>query len=865
MASPSPDTPAGQIARALVDFSLKGEFPEEHVSSLSIDSEVLPSAIEALANTKSKLQAEIHTINEETAEDVRSWKANAQSVQDDILRSKALANDILKQSEAPDVSGKTIAEAEAKAEFLVRELNYNLQVQEALKGIKSVNQTLDQVERARDERRILDALHLLEKSWKQLDAIPVSKSCRAIRLLDIRAFELKSSVHVVFDHVWKTLIHVDLDQHRVSISETRPDEPMSLSDAAIGLKAYKEVDERATQLWRDVESAILFPRMDTTRETLQGIYIDDNVLELRGTTDGSIESLFSDLEKVLRFLVKKVPQDLIDTMSPVLLPEILPKITKDWLDSAVPSSLEEMDRFQQVIAAAKQFHSTLKSLGFSNLGDLQEWADSAPRVWLSKRREAALDSVRTKLSEGLGTTKSVERVEKQLVSKSEGKQLAANRAVADDDDHGWNTAWDDGGDEDSKVAVDENKETAPTTASAPVAGATDEDDGADAWGAWGDDDAGEPEGKKEEATENKEENRDDDDDAAADAWGAWGDDTNDGDGEAGAETGNKPAQPSKEPETRELTLKETYNITSMPQPVLDLIFAIVEDGAALTQDRYASSPVAAAAAGLFSLPTLALAMFRAISPYYYAPRDGGNMFLYNDAIYLSERLADFAASWKARDDIGTRAQNMLRLDNDIKSLQSFANRAYSNEMTTQKTIVRDRLGGDQNFMHQDETESCVSTAVARVRYMAITWEPILSRSVWQQAVGSLVDSVAVKIIDDVMELPSIGQDEAYNIANLIATVTALDDLFLPSSGKKAEEEAIPTTAQYAPSWLRLKYLSEVLQSNLKDVRYLWVESELSLYFSADEVVDLIKVSFEDNARTREVIKEITGKPRPLDG
>lgn len=53
------------------------------------------------------------------------------------------------------------------------------------------------------------------------------------------------------------------------------DEPMSLSDAVIGLKAYKEVDERATQLWRDVESSILFPRMDTTRETLQCIYIDD--------------------------------------------------------------------------------------------------------------------------------------------------------------------------------------------------------------------------------------------------------------------------------------------------------------------------------------------------------------------------------------------------------------------------------------------------------------------------------------------------------------------------------------------------------------------------------------------------------------
>ena len=67
------------------------------------------------------------------------------------------------------MSGKTIADAEAKAEFLVRELNYNLQVQEALKGIRGVTQVLDQVEQARDERRILDALRLLESKQDLTD------------------------------------------------------------------------------------------------------------------------------------------------------------------------------------------------------------------------------------------------------------------------------------------------------------------------------------------------------------------------------------------------------------------------------------------------------------------------------------------------------------------------------------------------------------------------------------------------------------------------------------------------------------------------------------------------------------------------
>jgi centromere/kinetochore protein ZW10 len=38
------------------------------------------------------------------------------------------------------------------------------------------------------------------------------------------------------------------------------------------------------------------------------------------------------------------------------------------------------------------------------------------------------------------------------------------------------------------------------------------------------------------------------------------------------------------------------------------------------------NPVAAAAAGLFGVPTLALALFRAISPYYYSWDIGGNMY-----------------------------------------------------------------------------------------------------------------------------------------------------------------------------------------------------------------------------------------------
>lgn len=227
-------------------------------------------------------------------------------------------------------------------------------------------------------------------------------------------------------------------------------------------------------------------------------------------------------------------------------------------------------------------------------------------------------------------------------------------------------------------------------------------------------------------------------------------------------------------------------------------------------------------------------------------------------------MSGFAVAWKKRDDLSTRAQNSLRLDNDVKTLQGFAARAYGNEMNLQKTVLRDLLGGAHSLLQQDDPESCADAAVARVRSMAVTWESILARSAWYQAIGSLVDAISLKIISDVMEAPSISQDDAYSIAKLIMNVTELDDLFLPSraTGKRPADEETPQTMQYAGSWMRLKYLSEVLQSNLRDVRFLWMESQLSLYFTVDEVVDLINLSFEDNARTREIIREITSNPLP---
>ncbi|KAI8658838.1 hypothetical protein NCS55_01161900 [Fusarium keratoplasticum] len=851
------ESPSQQLSDALVSFSLDGRFPDD-VSVLPPVSETdLQPAIEALAKAKQELETELHTINEETKEDVSSWVRNAKTLQEDIIRSKTMANDIVRQSEAPQVTGEAIKEAEEKAEFLNREVQYSHQLHGVLRGIQYVNELLSEVEAAKNERRILDSLRLLEKSWEALDQVGVSKTCRVMKLLNLRSFELKSSVHEVFDHVWKTLVHVDIESRQIAVYESVEGEQMNLADSVIGLMAYKEVDERMEQLWRNVDAAIVSPRMDTRSSTLPGIQAEGEILKLSGDASRSVEALLTDLETVFTFLSQKLPSDLLPSLGNFMMADVIPKLIGEWLDAAVPSSLAEMDRFQAMIKRARGFCETLTSSGYTGFTDLQNWVENAPSIWLGKCRETTLDSVRSKLLNGIGEAKQVEKVEKQMVSIAEGKEITkapGTAATGEANDWGadWGDAWDNDKEQDESQPRPKSKGQDSVKA--------EEDDGADAWG-WDDEDttAAEPQTKKAQK-------EDEDEDDSAAAWG-WGDD------DATQEPQVEPAVQGKtsnpHDETRELVLRETYNISSMPEPVLELIYSILEDGAALTRDDVEYAPVAATAPGLFGLPTFALALFRAISPYYYSFSDGGNMFLYNDAMYLAEKLSEFAEGWKKREDLTPRARNMLRLDNDIKSLQSFANRSYANEMNIQKTVLRDLLGGSSSLMQQDEMEACIEAGTARIRTMAVVWKPILARSVLTQALGSLAEALATKLITDVLEMPSIGQDEAYNIAKLIATATELDDLFLPSSlsGTSSDnaEDEVPQTAQFAPSWLRLKYLSEVLQSNLNEVRYLWFESELSLYFSASEVVDLIEASFEANPRTRETIREIQSKPAPAAG
>ncbi|KAK0109492.1 hypothetical protein ONS95_002182 [Cadophora gregata] len=801
-------------------------------------------------------QDEVRAISRETAPDVDLWIKHAKSIQDDIQRARQLSSSIVRQAEADDERKEELEEKETYADFLTKEVSFNNQLLTVLRSLQGVNENLNKAEEYASERKIIDGLHMLEAAWKSLGEIPLEKTTRVMRLLDSRCFELRVHIREQFSTVWETLISIDREQAKITINREIQGDTTDISQAVIGLKAYKELDDAAKKLWEDLDEVILKPRTNLQAGTIPTIQVKENSLFLgKDHADRTIKSLFLDLEKVIHFLIENIPAEIIQPLANKMMPVLSTRILEVWLDTAVPASLNDMVDYQKALALVADLAAKLDALKWPGADSFYDWVSNAPKIWLGKRRETTLDWTRNQLSLGIGSPQIAERIETRMVDRDEGNHIAATGTTTT---HDWDDAWSDDGEPtpDTSSKDESNGETRNR-------GSLDEERRA-----------------TEVFSPNPTPSTDADQiDDAADAWG-WGDDDDANDADVAAESPPVPVSTEKPidhvtPSTREMTLSEKYWTSSLPRAVYNTVQQVYADGAHLLQPENEHIPVTPAAPSLFGLPTLILAMYRAISPYYYSLEPGGNMYLYNDAMWLSERFQQFLTEWKSREDIPPRAYNLVKLEPETKVLVSFGKRAYTNELNAQRTIINDLLGGVQNFFQQDDQmndslEEAIKIVIKHIRTQAALWEKILSYSAWASAIGSLVNAVASKLITDVFDLSDIGVDEAERTATIISRVESLDDLFIPkqahpSSNKPSTTngtEAIPLTWQFADKWMKMKFLSEVLQSNLKDVRFLWFESDLSLYFTVDEVVDLVHLSFEKNAAVRQAVREIRENPRP---
>ncbi|KAF4216739.1 hypothetical protein CNMCM8980_007267 [Aspergillus fumigatiaffinis] len=826
----SPQASEQKICQSVLDFVAEGTFPgSEDVVSSVFPTSALAKELELISNAREQVEAEINSLSRENDFDADGWISQAEQLHADIERSRLTAREIVAQHENTRPLQLKVEDASAKVRLIQTEIAFNQAVTRTLEEVQELCQRLNAGRTDLAEGRIMAAIDAVDavEDTVQKDSLFANTNVKHILVQNV--VELRKQIAEDLRARWNNLLKVD---RQVGSFEVAKNDGALLDDTIAAMARLDLLVSANDKLQKDLLLAIVEPILLNLDGYSRPIRVAEGSIHVQpepATT--TAPQLVDRVSDVLGFLRQCLPSSISDSFSDTFVPALSSKIISSWLSSAIPTDLAGLADFEAILDSVLKFAQTIETLGWHGQEELVSWVNQAPRLWLTRRRADSLDQVRKVLAGSQGLTKQVERVEKEAVSRAD--EVLLETATSDD----WDASWDDDNGDESKGIPSGTQE------------------GEDDVAAWGlDDDA------TEEVVETKADISESADDDDADAWG-WGDDE---DGDERAE--NQPVQENHKATPvigrdighrapREVTLREHYTVTDIPDSIMAIVRQQVTDVEAISQPGHDHTRIVSSGAGLLALPTLILAMFKATAPSFYSLKlNAGQMYLYNDSLYLVEQLRTMVEEHK-----------LSRLSSDLDALEKFGKLAYSKEMQTQRTIVTDLLDGAQGFSQCSEQpflgecENAISATVDRIRDVYKEWQPILSHSALLQSIGSLVASVINKIIIDIEDLGDISEAQSQRLVSFCNQVSQLEDLFMP--GPTEGIERVPMTAVYVRNWLKFQYLINILESSLADIKFLWTEGELRLEFSADEVVDLIEALFAESDYRRKAIADIRRQSR----
>ncbi|KAK6437985.1 ribosome biogenesis protein ytm1 [Oleoguttula sp. CCFEE 5521] len=829
------DVETTALAPAILTHLQSGAYPSSpSLSAADLTSDTLPNIISSLRNEQESLKTSIRQLSRNAAPDIDTWISRARDLQADILRSRETAREIVAEAERVRELRGEAEEKGRKIKLLEAEVGFSERLGEGLRGFGEVNQGVGVVRQHVLAGRLTEAVGGLETVETGVEDLGGSgfEGTRAFGVLQERVRGAREDLTERVNENWGQLVVArasEGDRTRLTMRKHLGNQKditlESVLDAAerLGL-AEQYAKKLTTNIDRTMLRSLLSKGRDGKSGKITGSSTTPDALEC--TPDSQVNdtaSILGSVKALLSHLHSRLPHQSGIQYSATFMPVLISRLEEHWLEPSVPLDMSRIDEFEITLTELLSFADFIGSLQWYGVDQLRQWVDGAPRAWLTKRRETLLGDVRNLVFSGSQDKKTVERVETEMVGRGGALAISGNGG-----DNDWDSAW-----EEPSEASHERSAAASASAAAPNRTPIDDDEAS----AWDTDDIDDHSEKPDETGE--------------EAWG-WGD----------GDDANKPASPiatrtapvqtngiaPAQPQQREVTLRESYTTTAVPATLLSQIQVVIKGAQTLFGPEYAESPIAPAAQGLYTLPTLALAIYRATAPTAYAKIPVGNMLIYNDATCLSASLL----AWQAN----TPPSSRLRLEADTNALDTFAKRAYTAELDAQRTILRDLLDGAQGFAdctvqpNKAECESAVQQVVDHMHEVYALWKPVLAPSALLQSLGSLLSSIIGKIVLEVEELADIAESDSKQLRLLCDKISSLKSLFVTNEG------ATDMTFIYCPPWLKFQYLGEILESSLADIRYMWSEGELSLEFEGEEVVELIEALFAESDLRRRAVGEI---------
>lgn len=455
-------------------------------------------------------------------------------------------------------------DAGAKVELVETEIAFNQAVAETLEDVQRLCQQLETGRAALASDQITIAIQHLDAINTAIQRDTFFTNTNVMSILSAEVARLRHETQEAVKQRWSEQLKIDRSKGAFQVTKTEG--TGSLEETIESLSQLDILLSANEKLQKDLVSVIMDPILSPRRDgSSHGVSITETGVHVEHqSSKATVAEALSRTTDVLDYLRQNLPVSISGTFPESFLPAIASKAISGWLSSSIPTDLGGLDEFEKTLDRVLEFTKTIESWGWSGHEELVSWVNQAARLWLTRRRVDSLDSVRKALAASQGTTKQVERIEKEQVSQADGAGALLDNATTDD----WDAGWDD---EKEDNAADQTTNTQPQP--------EDDEEDVSAWGL----DEDTPDDAKPEATTPAE------DDDADDAWG-WGDDEEDDKGNATQQAqappatkptnGENTAQPSG---PREVTLREVYTVTDIPDSVLQIVQQQITDSKEISQ------------------------------------------------------------------------------------------------------------------------------------------------------------------------------------------------------------------------------------------------------------------------------------------
>ena len=126
----------------------------------------------------------------------------------------------MEQARQGEVLEEQVKDATSKLDLLNGELAFNKSLGATLERLQAVRRTLDKVQRAILDGRLLEGVDLVAQAEEGLDSAFISRSTRVAGLLAARVTDLREDLVEKLTVCWKAYVCVDSARSSIKISHT---------------------------------------------------------------------------------------------------------------------------------------------------------------------------------------------------------------------------------------------------------------------------------------------------------------------------------------------------------------------------------------------------------------------------------------------------------------------------------------------------------------------------------------------------------------------------------------------------------------------------------------------------------------------